>query len=306
MGFRARGLLCVLVGAVACAKGTLPSENGSALTFGSGAATMTTTMSSSDPSDSATTDGDTDSDTNATSGDSDTDSTDPTDPTDATVSEVGGEMCGNGTIDGAEQCDGIELGGADCLAQGLAGGSLACAANCTFDVAGCVAAVCGDGMLQDGEVCDCAMGACAPAQLGNQMCTALPGPGGTNYTGGTLGCTAACAFDESGCTACGDGAIAPGESCDGADLAGQTCQSQGFDAGALACTAQCTFNTGACVDYVCGNLVCDPDEDSCTCPGDCPDDPNSCSDCQCGGSGGACYCDAACLSLGDCCFDGPC
>jgi len=298
----------MLLGASACAKGVLGGNDGSALTFGSGT-TMTTTMSSTDASMSGTTESDTDvatdtTDSDATAGDTE----DPTDASDTDVSEVGGEMCGNGTIDGAEQCDGTELGGADCIAQGLVGGSLACTAQCTFDVAGCVAAVCGDSMLQPGEVCDCGMvgSPCTPAQLGNQTCIALPGPGGTNYTGGTLVCTPQCGFDELGCTACGDGVIAPGETCDGADLGGQTCQSQGFDAGSLSCTAQCSLNAGACVDYVCGNGICDPIEDSCTCPGDCPDDPSSCSDCQCGSSGGACFCDAICVDLGDCCFDGPC
>ncbi|MBL8741904.1 MAG: hypothetical protein JNK04_12440, partial [Myxococcales bacterium] len=34
---------------------------------------------------------------------------------------------------------------------------------------------------------------------------------------------------------------------------------------------------------------------------DCPDDPNSCSTCECGSIGGSCYCDEACITSGDCC-----
>lgn len=45
---------------------------------------------------------------------------------------------------------------------------------------------------------------------------------------------------------CGDSVIDVGEDCDTADLAGETCTSQGFTTGALSCTASCTFNTSAC------------------------------------------------------------
>jgi len=45
--------------------------------------------------------------------------------------------------------------------------------------------------------------------------------------------------------------VAAGEACDGADLSGQTCASQGFDGGALACTASCAFDTSACTE--CGD-----------------------------------------------------
>jgi len=57
---------------------------------------------------------------------------------------------------------------------------------------------------------------------------------------------------------------------------------------------------------VCGDGTCNAGEDSCSCVSDCPDDPNSCSPCQCGKSGGSCYCDAACVQMGDCCANGPC
>ena len=220
------------------------------------------------------------------------------------------DACGNGMLDPGEDCDGDALGEGDCATEGYSGGTLGCNPDCTYDTSECLDAVCGDGMLQDGETCDCGNegSACTPAQLGNLSCTALPAPSGGNYSGGTLGCVpTTCTLDESECTACGNGIIDEGETCDGAQLGGQTCQSQGFDAGTLACGPACTFNTGSCVTYVCGNGSCEPGEDSCSCASDCPDDPNSCGvPCQCGLNGGNCWCDQACLDFGDCCPNGPC
>jgi hypothetical protein len=46
---------------------------------------------------------------------------------------------------------------------------------------------------------------------------------------------------------CGNGAIDPGESCDGVDLGGASCVSEGFGSGTLACGAGCGFDTSACV-----------------------------------------------------------
>lgn len=45
---------------------------------------------------------------------------------------------------------------------------------------------------------------------------------------------------------CGNGVIETGESCDGSNLGGATCVTQGFDSGALTCNANCTFNTSSC------------------------------------------------------------
>lgn len=52
---------------------------------------------------------------------------------------------------------------------------------------------------------------------------------------------------------CGNGAIDAGEDCDGANLGGATCTSEGFDAGIIGCSATCTFDTSACVMFMCGN-----------------------------------------------------
>lgn len=45
---------------------------------------------------------------------------------------------------------------------------------------------------------------------------------------------------------CGDGAIQTGESCDGSNLNGKTCSTQGFSGGTLSCNSNCAFNISAC------------------------------------------------------------
>lgn len=46
---------------------------------------------------------------------------------------------------------------------------------------------------------------------------------------------------------CGDAQIQTGESCDGANLGGSTCESVGFDGGTLSCSSVCTLITTSCV-----------------------------------------------------------
>jgi Protein of unknown function (DUF1566) len=48
-------------------------------------------------------------------------------------------QCGDGQLDPAEQCDGNDLAGFSCRILGYAGGTLACASGCGFDLSGCVA-----------------------------------------------------------------------------------------------------------------------------------------------------------------------
>ncbi len=47
---------------------------------------------------------------------------------------------------------------------------------------------------------------------------------------------------------CGDTLIEVGEDCDGVNLGGNTCVTQGFDTGTLSCTLSCTFNTSLCAN----------------------------------------------------------
>lgn len=56
-----------------------------------------------------------------------------------TCSDSGGEpgVCGNGTIEWPEECDGGNLGGASCESLGYKRGTLACNADCTLETSDC-------------------------------------------------------------------------------------------------------------------------------------------------------------------------
>jgi len=108
---------------------------------------------------------------------------------------------------------------------------------------------------------------------------------------------------------CGNNVQEPGEICDGVDLGGHSCQTQGFDTGTLVCQPGCQgFDTSACTTFECGNNVCEPGggEDCLSCPDDCNgvqggnpgnryccgdgdgDAPVGCSDPRCTANGNSC------------------
>ena len=80
--------------------------------------------------------------------------------------------------------------------------------------------------------------------------TTISASDGTSDEGSTTGETSEDDTSGSGddsSPVCGDGTIEAGEDCEGDDLGGQTCASQGFLRGELGCTNTCTFDTSGCI-----------------------------------------------------------
>jgi hypothetical protein len=159
-------------------------------------------------------------------------------------------VCGDDMAAGAEVCDGVDLRGETCVTQGFGGGTLACFPDCSgFDTSGCnLEPDCGDGEAAGAEVCD-------GEDLRGETCVTQ------GFEGGTLACLSDCSgFDTSGCNLqpnCGDDMAAGAEVCDGEDLRGETCVTQGFGGGTLACLSDCSgFDTSDCTtEIVCGDGV---------------------------------------------------
>ena len=164
--------------------------------------------------------------------------------------------CGNRIKDGAEVCDGGDLGGATCESVVGSGstGYLGCNSNCSdFDTSFCSApSTCNGAALDEGEVCD-------GANLNGATCETVVGPGST----GILACAVNCYdYDRSHCTAasiCGNGLLEAGEACDGTNFNGETCESlvgKG-SRGTLKCNS-CVISTENCsAASTCGNNIID-------------------------------------------------
>ncbi len=193
-------------------------------------------------------------------------------------------VCGNGIVEAGEACDDGNMVNGD-----------GCSNTCTVEVP--ATPVCGNGLLEAGEACD----------DGNM----------NSFDGCTSSCQVqagyACTGMPSICTGiCGDGIRVGSEQCDGADLAGQSCSSQGYSAGTLSCGPSCTLNTSACFNAVCGNGTVEPGE---ACDDGNTTDGDGCSlTCQvqsgftCTGSPSVCTADPVCgngiIEAGEACDDG--
>lgn len=94
--------------------------------------------------------------------------------------------CGNGIVNPGEDCDGTDLGTATCESVVQRGGTLACNADCTFDVSDCDEYMCGNGIAEPGEECD-------GADLGGATCASV------GFSGGTVACGTNCRLDLAGC-----------------------------------------------------------------------------------------------------------
>jgi hypothetical protein len=188
-------------------------------------------------------------------------------------------VCGDGTRNGLESCDGVGLcgvsadcGGQDCSDLGFPPTTgLACNIDCTFDLSGCDTSTCGNNVIDGDEACD-------GDQLGGKACDDLDGDGDTgeagDFDGGTLVCSGECTLDTTGCEWCGDGIVNGSEVCDGQDTAGTDCTTLGYPGGVLGCSptcdavdvsgcwecTDCSDCAGqACVDHRCGDCAVDSD-----------------------------------------------
>lgn len=245
--------------------------------------------------------------------------------------EPSGDRCGDGVCGSTEtvstcpvDCGGLACGDGVCSATES---SLSCAVDCYCGNGQCDApenlstcpvdcseAVCGNDACEPGESNASCPEDC-PAQCGNQVvesgeqCDGALEPDQTCLSvagdqAGLLSCGADCQFDTSDCRTCGDGLQEGIESCDGNDLDGQSCVSQGYSGGSLACRTSCSFDYTDC--WRCGDgLVEGPEE----CDGaNLGPAPPTCVDL--GFDGGTVQCAGGCLSYqtSDCfaCGDGTC
>lgn len=87
--------------------------------------------------------------------------------------------------------------------------------------------------------------ACRPEECDNNI---------DDNNDGATDCDDADCVNDLACAAfCGDNNAEGSETCDGADLNGQSCANFGFTGGQLQCNADCTANTSLCSDSVCGD-----------------------------------------------------
>jgi len=120
--------------------------------------------------------------------------------------------CGDGHRDGAEACDGSELGASSCQSLGFRSGLLRCTGTCQLDSSGCTGAPssCGDGVLATTEACE-------GFELRGKSCQS------EGFYSGRLVCSSSCRLDTSGCTGrCGDGQVNGPETCDDGRTTGVT------------------------------------------------------------------------------------
>ncbi len=97
----------------------------------------------------------------------------------------GGPMCGDGVVEGDEECDGNEFAVTDdCESEGYYGGEVSCSASCTVDFSACHN--CGDGVKDDDEECD-------GSDLDGADCIS------EGFDSGTLSCTNDCLLDTTEC-----------------------------------------------------------------------------------------------------------
>lgn len=149
----------------------------------------------------------------------------------ATVSPQTPCLCGNGRLDAGEQCDAGEFSLIDGQEPTCSSvdqwrlGELTCTSDCTFNIAACQLAVCGDEVLNLGEGCDeggdtaACDGDCSVVACGDGYVNPEAGEECDDAWQNVDGVLGACRTD---CrlASCGDGQRQSGEECDDANQVG--------------------------------------------------------------------------------------
>ncbi len=180
--------------------------------------------------------------------------------------EQSNPVCGNGVAETGELCDGDEFA-ASCSFFGLEGTPTSCNNDCTPDLSTCSdlpdPALCGNGVLDNGEFCDGVL-------LGSASCSEV------GLSGTFDECTPFCTPVLSSCslppvadpTLCGNGELNEGEECDDSEFA-VACSIYGREGSASSCTSICKLDVSTCgppisvppTSSVCGNNIVETGEE---------------------------------------------
>ncbi len=209
-------------------------------------------------------------------------------------------VCGNDKVDPGEQCDGSDLDGKNCAALGFGGGTLLCAANCTFDTGSCQSSCQSNCTLAGVTRCS-----------GNilQTCTQQTAQCLTWVQ--TTDCTQSGQIcdDSSGTATCSDDCT---DACEDGDGRCQTNMLQSCQLGENGCTQWKDQQDCSAINWVCtgtgdASACVDPCDHLCN-----PGDPPQCAGnivqtCQADGQGCRVWVSGTdCATLGQVCSGGAC
>lgn len=148
--------------------------------------------------------------------------------------------CGNGVLDGDEECDDGNMSSGD-----------GCSDTCKIEVQ----TECGNGEVEEGEECDdgntisgdgCSADCAIEPDCGNGDVESGEECDDGNTTSGD-GCSADCELEV--LPGCGNGVLEATEQCDGDVDPGDSCEAAGYLSGVVVCDASCVLDYSDCANH---------------------------------------------------------